>query len=652
MDNIHGLKKISFAIFIIAYLLSIPFFGLYTTNPDLDASWLNVYKWLLDKHCNFGIDIIYTYGPLAGYILPTYDSDYFFIPIFVNIGLTVFFILQFIYTAMSIENHMQNKKYLFSLLVGIYIFCISFPYADVMYYSIILCSFICMRVSCYKPTLLVIFQLFLLAALGLDKFSFLSAISLLFLISIFFGILRRKYRRQMLLLSIFLAISVILWIFTGQSIVNIPIYVSNYLNMALAYNSVMCANSLDGWQIFACAAMLLLLLFAFYTFRNCHKISFGVNSEETSSCKFEIKIFILLILWVSFKYGMGRHDLHQNAFWEFTMLVSLLIPSVFYNTYNTLILKRTAFLVYVISLLCLISGVLIEIQYGYNLIELMSSKTRANYTMLSQESLSEYRQELEKEQTDINRKEASLPAFADIIQKDTVDVYNFRQNYALLNSFNYKPRPVFQSHMSFTKKLMEKNQQSILTNPSQFIIFNQETIDNRLGTMDDNLWLAEVINNYDLVSSERNLLLLRKKDNFQKVNRYMIAEGIVDFNDEIIVPHDEAKRSSISLNIEQTILGKIVSMLWKPPIIELELVTDEGNVFTKRIIPSMTKTPVYIDGIIDNNNDVINLVNGTIKDKVYKIKVKKAFMYNWFFDHNIKYVFYMEEIHNHWSLTQ
>lgn len=652
--------KTAMAAFILIYFMSIPYFSIYASNVDLDPSWQNVYKWLLFKNCNFGIDIIYTFGPLAGYFLSTYNHEYFLCNILVNIGLVLFFICQFVYIAMSVEVSVRGNKYLCSLLAGIFVFLIFWPYSDVLYYSIILCTFIYMRLVSYRCTLVLILQLALLAVLGLVKFSFLLSVILLFFICIFLGIVRRNCTRQVGLLCMYIGFLLIFWHLSGQSIINLPAYMFNYLDMAFSYNGAMGVNGIKGWKIFDFIAISLLGGLTLYFLQALSKEEFdfhvNMDHDEGNVEKLEIKIFILFLLLVLFKYGMGRHDLHQNAFWEFLMLISLLIPSVCYQRHTLFSVKKLSLSIYIISLLCLTSGMLLESQNNYDLLksrfEAPFSNIKANSAILFKDGLNEYQVNLEKAQLDIYNREASLPTFEKIINNDTVDVYNYRQNYAILNDFNYRPRPVFQGYQTFTKNLMEKNENFILTNPSDYIIFKQETIDNRLGLMDDSMWLAEVLNNYDLVAEERDLLLLKKKESFQEVKRFKVSDGVVDFDDIIDIPCKNGERISISMEIENSVLGKILSMLWKPPIVEMELIKDNGDVVVRRIIPSMIRTPVYIDGVIDNNDDVINLVNGTLKNKITKIKIKKPFMYNWLFNCNIKYTLYAERVNNHWLLDK
>ena len=644
------MKKIIVAIVLVEILLSIGSFNLSVTNVELDDSWHNVYKWLLQQNYNFGKDIIYTFGPLAGYLLNSYNSEYIMSNTLVNIGFVFYFIMLIFCIKVKLENNIINVKSLGISSLAIAIFLILWPIPDVMAFIIVLCSFSYMRLLNYKYNFIILVQILLLVVLSNIKFSYLLAILLCFCISILLGFARKEYKEQCILFFIYVCCFIIVWILIGQSIYDLPAYFYNFFDMALAYNGAMGAIYIKYWQIFDIIAILTLVLAIF-------SITYGINKEKFLSREFldfDIGIFAIFLLWTAFKYGMGRHDLHQNAFFEYVMLVSILLPSIYKNSYKLSLLNKVSFIIYMVSALCVILGTSMVYHNKFDVItsrvNIPIQNIQSNYSILF--NTNSIKRIFEQNELNIYQKEASLTSFAKIINNDTVDVYNYRQNYAILNDFNYRPRPVFQGYQTFTKNLMEKNENFILTNPSDYIIFKQETIDNRLGLMDDSMWLAEVLNNYDLVAEERDLLLLKKKENFQEVKRFKVSDGVVDFDDIIDIPCKNGERISISMEIENSVFGKILSMLWKPPIVEMELIKDNGDVVVRRIIPSMIRTPVYIDGVIDNNDDVINLVNGTLKNKITKIKIKKPFMYNWLFNCNIKYTLYAERVNNHWLLDK
>ena len=644
------MKKIIVAIVLVEVLLSIGSFNLSVTNVELDDSWHNVYKWLLQQNYNFGKDIIYTFGPLAGYLLNSYNSEYIMSNTLVNIGFVFYFIMLIFCIKVKLENNIINVRSLGISSLAIAIFLILWPIPDVMAFIIVLCSFSYMRLLNYKYNFIILVQILLLVVLSNIKFSYLLATLLCFCISILLGFARKEYKEQCILFFIYVCCFIIVWILIGQSIYDLPAYFYNFFDMALAYNGAMGAIYIKYWQIFDIIAILTLVLAIF-------SITYGINKEKFLSREFldfDIGIFAIFLLWTAFKYGMGRHDLHQNAFFEYVMLVSILLPSIYKNSYKISLLNKVSFIIYMVSALCVIFGTSMVYHNKFDVItsrvNIPIQNIQSNYSILF--NTNSIKRIFEQNELNIYQKEASLTSFAKIINNDTVDVYNYRQNYAILNDFNYRPRPVFQGYQTFTKNLMEKNENFILTNPSDYIIFKQETIDNRLGLMDDSMWLAEVLNNYDLVAEERDLLLLKKKESFQEVKRFKVSDGVVDFDDIIDIPCKNGERISISMEIENSVLGKILSMLWKPPIVEMELIKDNGDVVVRRIIPSMIRTPVYIDGVIDNNDDVINLVNGTLKNKITKIKIKKPFMYNWLFNCNIKYTLYAERVNNHWLLDK
>ena len=83
-----------------------------------------------------------------------------------------------------------------------------------------------------------------------------------------------------------------------------------------------------------------------------------------------------------------------------------------------------------------------------------------------------------------------------IVGSNPLDVYGQAQSLAILNGFNYRPRPAFQSFESSTAYLMRRNYEYYLTSPPSFVLYGNETIDGRYPAQDDSLAQAWILTNY------------------------------------------------------------------------------------------------------------------------------------------------------------
>lgn len=615
--------------------------GISVTNIELDPSWINAYNYFFYKDLQYGNDIIYTYGPLGAFFLHGYDEGLFFVKIFCRC---------FLYIAVySIIYHLMKKyNYKIGILFLIIFFFNTRLSVDYYLYFIELYIFYIL-LNKKSSTIIIIISTILLSILANYKFTF-------FLLNIGAGtivfinlLVNNKFETISKIVMFTIIEYLIIWIILGQKIENFISYTINYFNISvLHYLEAMASEDMKHgyWYI---GIAIIISIFLLYKFIQVIIISKKINKKEWFKDK-KIYIWGLIIFfnWILFKYGFGRHDFHQHQYWIHT---SFMCTFIFYIMRYELNIKKKIGIIVMMIISC-ISMIIPQYEYHpeYSIINKNIDNITENIKYITfKENIFNKKEEL-LEQYKEEKQKNKLYQISSIVKDNTVDIYNYQQNYVLFNELNWKPRPIFQSYLVHSQYLMNKNYQFLEKEPSEYILFKVQTIDNRLPLMADNLWIRDVLYNYDFVMKENDILLLKKKNTWIDINNNIekIKTQDVGFEQNIDLNN---KTKFTSININYSLLGKMIGFLYKVPTINIELELETGEKVEKRIIADMIKSPVYIANLIDNNQDLLSVMSGDISHKKVKsIRIKKPRYKNLFFDDKIEVNFYDVDNLNKWNI--
>jgi len=223
------------------------------------------------------------------------------------------------------------------------------------------------------------------------------------------------------------------------------------------------------------------------------------------------------------------------------------------------------------------------------------------------------------EQKDNIKNGSPYAILSEYVGDETIDVYNYNQ-IALLNSdLNWSPRPVFQSYSTYTGELLKINESHIISNGSHFVLFNNETIDGRLPLMDDNLWVRQLLHRYKYVASVNQRILLEKKKEASVPELKELSSEVVGFDQAITIPNT-GNPVYLSAEIEESLLGKMISLLYKPPTVNMLVTKADGSSSIYRIIPDMLTQPTLISPLLDNNQKVAEFLYGKSNDTVINVR--------------------------------
>src|SRR5262245_13060999 len=195
------------------------------------------------------------------------------------------------------------------------------------------------------------------------------------------------------------------------------------------------------------------------------------------------------------------------------------------------------------------------------------------------------------------RAEADLPRVRAVVGDATLDVFGHEQAVAILNRFNYRPRPVFQGYSAYTPELARLNQEFYASDRApEFVLFKAQTIDGRVPAMDDSLALREVLGRYEPVLSEGGFTLLRRSPGSPEV--LSLGDGEqrrVPLGAPIDLVRLPVGSTWIELEAPLSLLGALRSALLRPPLAHLDVVFHHGRALTFRLPLAQARTGFLVN---------------------------------------------------------
>jgi hypothetical protein len=206
-------------------------------------------------------------------------------------------------------------------------------------------------------------------------------------------------------------------------------------------------------------------------------------------------------------------------------------------------------------------------------------------------------------------RDQQLPLLAKLIGPSSVDVFGYHQSYATLNGLNYSSRPVCQSAVAATGRLMRLNEQFYLsTSAPEYMLFDLFPSDHKLAPLEDAFLLRHLLINFEPIGVEYPFVLLRARSSIP-ARLTLLREGTVSAGAPIdLRPYGDADLW-LEIQLKPTWLGRIRQFLYKPSSVRLAASSaTSGKRLAKHLAPAATLSAGFLASpLLLNNQDVMSL---------------------------------------------
>ena len=187
------------------------------------------------------------------------------------------------------------------------------------------------------------------------------------------------------------------------------------------------------------------------------------------------------------------------------------------------------------------------------------------------------------------------------------DLYSYDQAYLLAHPLQWRPRPASQGYAAYTPELSRINVSHLQTTaaPSN-IIFKVQTIDGRYPSLDDGASWPLLMRAYsptkrlqqDFLLLERNQLL----EGSPELSPPTYApEQTIRLGQRVQLPAGEDNRY-VRFRFHKTLIGRAQSVVYKTPILIMQVELADGNKAMYRLVPGMAEAGFLLSPLIDSSD--------------------------------------------------
>jgi hypothetical protein len=458
---------------------------------DLDPSWrMALGKFFVDGK-QFGTDIVFTYGPLGWVMGKTYWGGQW-------AGLIGWQAAQAVVMAALVYWHGLRLAGYSRVFFFLFFFLFGLTYQDAIQQTgIAFAGLELIRRSHGTWRWSSLGLLALLVIFSLVKFT--NLVLALFLVLLAGGLelwLRRR-ATALRLPALFIGLFLVGWKLCGQHLANIPAYLRTSWEISQGYQDAM-GSSCPPLQLYlglTVAALVIAYLAVNWLTQTDRVRGLGLTLGATA------------YFYLNWKHGFVRADGHQIGFYYAALTIIVTSPLLLEDTARLRRLKQlllvSAGLLSVASLEVVLPGL------TRGALAILQDKVDRNISFALNPAPT---RKLYDQKLDEAANSMVLPRVRATIKQASVDVLGFEQAVALLNGFNYQPRPVFQGYSAYTPALSRLNYDYFASDRApEYVLFKLQSIDYRLPTMDDPHALRLLVHRYNYLFTQQGFTLWQRK---------------------------------------------------------------------------------------------------------------------------------------------
>lgn len=545
----------------------------------LDPSWKSVIEWGLINRCHFGADLIFSLGPLGFLYTDLYHPDLFAY----QVG---FWAITAVLLGVFLSRYWARTPLGVSIVLALGLVLAAGYLRDPWLFFIPLAAAIEAIDPARPGRPWLVYSLVCMSIVaGLVKFTVLIAAATLFLVA---DTVRLARHRDLPRLTPLLAGGS--WLLFGMvsGHWDWPLFVSSSLEVAGGYSAAMQSNG-PVVEVARCIgiASMVLVVRGFTPSRDQDRGSMITRSG--------LIVAMTLTAFLLFKAGLVRHDGHVLITAAGLVLLSTLAAWQAFEYRATLTFRMLTLVTVVVAAYNLLS--VPKVHSGgpsrvRNFRDLVIDRPKAALDAAVELLLVRGEDALRKERQHALaavKAQDPLPSL-----KGTVDIYSWDQADILAHGLDYSPRPVFQSYSAYTPALIQRNAERLAgSGAPDYVLFAIQTIDERLPALEDGKSWPLLWSRYDPIAAPDGHVLLRRRSQSQRP----LAWGVptvttVGWGDPVTLEAGRPGAPCVwaEVEIRGNLLGRLLSTVFRAPMVAIKLALADGNTVVHRFVPGMGRT--------------------------------------------------------------
>lgn len=573
---VFSFSLFTFLVFLLTREVGIPAPG------GVDPSFQQAYAYFFRTNAQAAQDYVFTYGPLAYFLIPRYDPSIYWIGYFGTLAMGIFlawpvFTLVCAYRERPWSQAAILLPFLLTAQIGA---GHEIPSLMVSVLIVVLVRDGAFSSSIHFVTIGLAWSFF-----SLTKFSLMVVLIGCVGYLIIHLLAVRKSRSAAILFTSYLTGIFVFWIAARQNIMNFPQYIIDSLSIAESYSSGMQLESDKIVLILAYLAIagLIIAIVSSARILNSTRVRLVIDL-----------IFLVVFVYILWKLGMTRNNSHESKFFIPMMILPFFVSGIHVIDGRSRAYWGGAALF--IAVACIIGYAICTKQRPMHIVQYSVLKVVHTADHLTAPTL--YKIELDGELA-LSRRLA-IYEVRKVVGDSTIDVFSPRQSILLSDGYNYHPRYVFQGYQACTPRLLINNGKSYWgtggTKPPEFILYRIDTIDDRLPTMEDSQALLALLYCYEPIMSVRGHILCRRiSDSPSSLpDEKMIQQGRLELDVPLYLPDPQDEWMLATLEFSSSIFARIKKLAGLRTSFGIRLFLNNDTSLEYTVIPSMTSLPFLI----------------------------------------------------------
>ncbi len=214
----------------------------------------------------------------------------------------------------------------------------------------------------------------------------------------------------------------------------------------------------------------------------------------------------------------------------------------------------------------------------------------------------------------------------------SVDIMPSRSVVPFALGLNYRPRPSFGSYQTYNSYLSKVNNTQLLSEHGpQVMLLEFDPIDNRLATEEDPDVFLSLLQRFEVRSKQAQLLVLQRRSNPVPEMGYPLQAHAFNLGEWLELPAiRDGEVLWIQADIRPTLLGRVIEIAFRPPILELEVRFPDGHSTSFRLLPSVLRNGFIVSPVLMSIDDYIAAISDSGGGVRHPISVR--WIGNWLTD--------------------
>jgi hypothetical protein len=593
-----------------AVLAIIIFASFQLLQPDLfrvglDPSWVAALREARLLNLRFGIDIIFTLGPLASVYDRAFAPSLFYEYLAVVLLFTSYLAAFFYVASVRARN---------ALIPAIAIIPFLFTFSrDSIFISlpIYACLIATLPNGGLPQRFFVIAGAAATATATMAKFSVFPIAVVAFVLSDAISFAHKRLPISLAVYVVGLAV-ILWWTSPGASLWQ---FIKMSINVVAAYNDAAAITGPFAEVVLIGVTTLALLALIGATEFKC------LRAGETTAIEAVPRVVIFTVfLFMCAKAGLVRHDNHALTAWS-----GAAFAGAIYCVFAWTVLRRREIGLLLLIMFVSAGGFYMRAGKPYHM---TPGAWALEDLIVRYRELSLWPQFLESPDRWVANEEnlqqaamASVRAAQPLPKLNgTVDAIPSIQSGVVANGLRYRPRPVFQEYLSCSESLIEANRAFFRSSRApDYVLMAPGSIDGRYPALTEGPLWPDLLARYAVQEISNGLDVLRRREKPLEVQLQTIGKKVAELGES--VPLDTGPSAIFAkIDIRPNIVGAIVALLFKSAQIDIDVQYIVGDQARYRLIPGIAREGFFLSPTVETAEDYLALATGSSNMNPRKVK--------------------------------